>query len=216
MAEGIGRIDILVVIDEILVTRVVRRIDVDEVNLAAMGLFQQLERGKVVAFDQEVDLAAVVDETLLVLRQHRQVMFQLDVDTFLVLLEDESVLFRAYFLLQFGGELQEPHGIGVGGRFEETANSSELLDEFVAPLFRKIAGSVRGRDRVRRFALRLPACHRHIPESNNAKRSQNHSTSPHLRRPFPTAVSSKPPSPALQPISHFSRKVGSCKHPFGA
>ena len=47
MAEGIGRVNERVVVDEIPVARVVGRIDVDEVDLAAMRLFEKPERGEV-------------------------------------------------------------------------------------------------------------------------------------------------------------------------
>ena len=54
VAEGICLIDIRIVVDEVLIAGVVRRVYVDEVNLPAMRFLQELKRGEVVAFDEEV------------------------------------------------------------------------------------------------------------------------------------------------------------------
>ena len=54
MMEGICLINVGVVVDEIFVARVVRRIDVNEVNLAAMCFLQELKRGEVVSLYKEI------------------------------------------------------------------------------------------------------------------------------------------------------------------
>ena len=60
MAEGVCLVNVCVVVDEIIIAGVVRRIDVDEVDLATMRFRQEFQRGKVVAFNEEVEGSVVL------------------------------------------------------------------------------------------------------------------------------------------------------------
>ena len=108
-----------VVVDEILVAGIVRRINVDDVDHAPVRFLEKLERGEVVAFDEEVDVSPVVDESLGDFGEHGEVVLEFHVDAFLVFLEDEAVFLLADFLLEFRRERDEPRGVGVGGVLEE-------------------------------------------------------------------------------------------------
>ncbi|MDE3274570.1 MAG: hypothetical protein PUJ80_00925 [Verrucomicrobiota bacterium] len=143
MAEGIGRVNERVVVDEIPVARVVGRIDVDEVDLAAMRLFEKPERGEVVALDEEVEFAAVADKTLAVLGQDGQVMLQLDVDALLVPLEDEPILLRAHLALEFVGEREKTGGVRVVRVREKCLDLADLPPQLLAPRLREVARAVR-------------------------------------------------------------------------
>ena len=61
MNERVRLIYESIIINKILVASVVRRINVDEVDPASVGLFQQPQRRQIVPLQQEVHLAAVVD-----------------------------------------------------------------------------------------------------------------------------------------------------------
>ena len=54
MPPAVVRADVAVVVDPVFVAGVVRRIDVDNANLAAVRGAQQAQRIKIVAFDDEV------------------------------------------------------------------------------------------------------------------------------------------------------------------
>lgn len=55
MPEGVGLVNIGIVVDEILVAGVVWRINVDEVYLTAMRLLQEFQGGEVVSLYQEIE-----------------------------------------------------------------------------------------------------------------------------------------------------------------
>ena len=57
MAKSIVLIYKSVIVDKIFIFGIVRGIDVDNVNLASMGLFQQSETMKVIAFKKKIDSA---------------------------------------------------------------------------------------------------------------------------------------------------------------
>ncbi len=79
MAVAILRIHIRIVVDKVFVASVVRRIYVDNIYLAGMGICQCGERFKVVTFDKHMVrriLSIADDGTLLHLGQHRQFIFQ--------------------------------------------------------------------------------------------------------------------------------------------
>ena len=142
-----------------------------------MGLLQQFERGKVVALDEKIDFTAVVDESLLVLGQHGQVMFQLDIHTLLVFLEDKSILFRPDFLLHFRGKTKKLHGVGISclGRFKKVLDCTQLTDKVIAMLLGKIASAVLRLTHFYRRRGRSPhptiLRHRLAPEGKDAKRN---------------------------------------------
>ena len=73
MAKQISFVYKGIIVYKILTTCVIRRIDIDEVNLSFMRFEEQLQGGKVVAFKKEVHLTAAVDEQAAVLGQHRGV-----------------------------------------------------------------------------------------------------------------------------------------------
>ena len=81
-----------VVIDEILVSGIVWRINVDEIDFTAMRILQQFQRGKVVALNEKVHFAAIVDKTFLVFRKDRNILFKFNIDALFVFLENKSVL----------------------------------------------------------------------------------------------------------------------------
>ena len=55
MSIGISWIYKCIIISEIFAAGIVRWIDVDNVNLASMGLFQQSEAMKVIAFKKKIE-----------------------------------------------------------------------------------------------------------------------------------------------------------------
>ena len=140
-----------------------------------MGLLQQLERGKVVTLDEKIDFTAVVDESLLILGQHGQVMFQLDIHALLVFLEDEPVLLCADFLLNLRGKTKKLHCVSILGRFKKVLDCTQLTDKVIAMLLGKIAGAVLRLNHFTRRRGQSPRPtilrHRLAPEGKDAKRN---------------------------------------------
>ena len=116
MTERVLSIHKTVIIDKISVAGVVRRINVDEVDPPPVGLFQQPQRRQIVPLQQEVDLAAVVDEQRLFLRQHGGILRQHRVDGLLVFLKNQAVLLAVHVLLQVGEVGQQTAGVLILGR----------------------------------------------------------------------------------------------------
>ena len=142
MPKCVIHINITVVVHKIFVTSIVRRINVDEINLPTMSLLQEFERSEIIALDEKVEFAAVVNKTVSIFFQDRQILFQQNVNLLPVFLEDEAVLLRPYFLLQFGGEGQQPCRIRVTGIFKELSNFAQLPHQILTMLFREIARAV--------------------------------------------------------------------------
>ena len=102
MPKGIVGIHKTVVVHKVLIARIVRRIDVDEVNFPPMRFEEELQGGEVVAFEKEVHLTAVVDEQAAVLGQHRGVRSENFVYFLTVFLKDKTVFFAVHIFFKLG------------------------------------------------------------------------------------------------------------------
>ena len=91
-----------IIVDKILISRIIRRIYVDKVNLAFVCLFKQLQRSEIVALDEKVHLTAVVDEKAAVLGEYRGMGSKHLVDLLPMLLKDKSVFLRSHVLFKIG------------------------------------------------------------------------------------------------------------------
>ena len=83
-----------VVIDEVLVARVVGRVDIDDIHLALVGVGERGQRLQVVALDKDMVrglLAAVRQRQLFVLHQHGQLLAQPLLDFLLAFLPHQAV-----------------------------------------------------------------------------------------------------------------------------
>ena len=92
----------MVIVYKVLISRIVRRIDIDEVDFALVCLEEQLQGGEVVAFEKKVHLTAVVDEQAAVLGQYRCVRSENFVYFLTVFLKHETVFLTAHVTLKFG------------------------------------------------------------------------------------------------------------------
>ncbi len=102
MSKCVIYINIIIVIRKIVfLSRIIRRINVNDINLALVCFFKELERCKVVAFDKEIHLSAVVDEEVGLLGQDGYMCFKRFVNRLAVLLEDEAVFLALYVFHEF-------------------------------------------------------------------------------------------------------------------
>ena len=143
MNERICFINKSVIIDKIFVPRVVGRINVNQVNPAPVGLLQQTQSRQIIPFQQEVHLAAVVDQQRLFLRQHRSMLRQHRVDGLLVFLENQAVLLAIHVPLQVGEIGQQTASVLVLGRGGDVGPDSGNFRKQIFPLlFGEVGGHI--------------------------------------------------------------------------
>ena len=92
----------IIIVCKVIMSCIVRWIDIDEVDLSFMRFEEQLQGGEVVAFEKEVHLTAVVDEQAAVLGQHRGVRSENFVYFLTVFLKHETVFLTAHVTLKLG------------------------------------------------------------------------------------------------------------------
>ena len=102
MSKGISSINQSIGICKAIFQSIIRRINIDEVDLTTMRLFQQFQCSKVIPFKKEIHLPAVVNEQICILGQHWRVGVQHLVNFLPMLLEYETVLLSIYIFFEFG------------------------------------------------------------------------------------------------------------------
>ena len=94
MTVGILSVNIGIVIDEIFVARVVRRIDIDDINLAFVGVAEGCESFKVVALDKDMvgGIRSIGDDAaFLYLGQHGKLLAQAFLHVLLFIFPNKAV-----------------------------------------------------------------------------------------------------------------------------
>ena len=139
MNKTVGLIYKSIVIDEVFIARIIRRINIDEVNLTTMSLFQQFQCGKVIPFKQEIHLPAVVNKQICILGQHWRMGIQHLIDFLPMLLEHETVLFPVHIFFEFGqvGE-QVARILILRCCGDKGTNLLDFVQQIVPLLFRNI------------------------------------------------------------------------------
>ena len=92
MNKTVGLIYKSIVIDEVFIARIIRRINIDEVNLTTMRLFQQFQCGKVIPFKQEIHLPTVVNKQICLFGQYWRMGIQHLIDFLPMLLEHAAAI----------------------------------------------------------------------------------------------------------------------------
>ena len=134
-------------------------------------------------------------------------MFQLDIHTLLVFLEDKSILFRPDFLLHFRGKTKKLHGVGISclGRFEVVLDCAQLADKVIAMLLGKVARAIvqglanfrRGQSPRSTILTRISR-HRLASKGNDTKRGNHNSPEAHRVVPLFLHVKERTTSRRLQ------------------
>ena len=136
-------------------------------------------------------------------------MFQLDIHTLLVFLEDKSILFRPDFLLHFRGKTKKLHDVGIScfGRFKEALDCTQFADKLIAMQLGKVARAIRRRGRRRYAIIRhgragarpsLFVRHRLASKGNDTKRGNHNSPEAHRVVPLFLHVKERTTSRRLQ------------------
>ena len=97
MAVAVLVVHVAVIIDEVFVARVVRRVDIDDVHLALVGVGERGQRLQVVALDKDMVrgfLAAIGQSQLFVLHQHGKILAQPILDVLFAFLPHKAVTLR--------------------------------------------------------------------------------------------------------------------------